>query len=168
MTEGTFSLPGKHAAQLIKLPNRILEKIGGLEAAKKAFGPDVLHRIEQAIDDQAELFQGVIDQYVREMNAASSDSEAFDQASMRKIRDISHELRGIAGTFGFHLASRVAKSLWGFLGEFQEPNPAVYNVVRMHVDTLLAAQTTRGDADGVALQVEKGLQSVIHKLRASA
>ena len=152
-------------ARMIRLPNRILKKIGGIEAAKKAFGPDVLNRLQDAIDSQAEEFEGIIDDYIKEMNLITADAQSFDANIIDQVRLISHELRGISGTFGFHLITRVSKSLWDFLGDFGEPSAVVHNIVRMHVDTLLAAQATRGDGDAVALQVERGLQSVISKFR---
>ncbi len=155
------------SVQIIKLPNQILEKIGGIEAAKQAFGPDVLTRVQDAIDSQAEEFVGVIDGYIKEMNVLSSKSAAFDAEAIEKTRLIAHELRGISGTFGFHLITRVSASLWEFLGEFGKSSDMVHGVVRMHVDTLIAAQTTGGEDDAVALQVEKGLRSVIEKLSAA-
>ena len=152
-------------ARIIRLPNRMLKKIGGIEAAKEAFGPDVLVRVQDAIDGQAEAFEGIIDQYIKRLNTVTIDKQPFDAGVIAEARSISHELRGISGTFGFHLITRVSKSLWDFLGDFNEPTPIVHNIVRMHVDTLLAAQATHGDGDAVALQVEKGLQSVIAKFR---
>ena len=153
--------------QIIKLPNVILEKIGGIEAAKKAFGPDVLTRVQDAIDSQAEEFVGVIHKYINDMNALSADAASFDAEAIEKTRLIAHELRGISGTFGFHLITRVSASLWNFLGEFGDGRDMVHGIVRMHIDTLVAAQAASGEDDAVALQVEKGLHSVIEKLRAA-
>ena len=153
--------------QIIKLPNVILEKIGGIEVAKKAFGPDVLTRVQDAIDSQAEEFVGVIDRYIKEMNVLTSDPAKFDDVVIEKTRLIAHELRGISGTFGFHFITRVSASLWEFLGEFGNASGVVHGVVRMHIDTLIAAQSASSENDAVVLQVESGLRSVIEKLRAT-
>ena len=155
------------SVQVIKLPNVILEKIGGIEAAKQAFGQDVLTRVQKAIDSQAEEFVSVIEDYIHEMNVLTADAASFDAGAKEKTRLIAHELRGISGTFGFHLITRVSASLWNFLGEFGGASDMVHGVVRMHVDTLIAAQGAGGEDDSVALQVEKGLHSVIEKLRAA-
>lgn len=168
MTQGQTASQPAGNARTIRLPNRILKKIGGIEAAKRAFGPDVLVRVQDAIDSQAEEFEGIIDQYIKRLNALTADKQPFDAKVIEESRAVSHELRGISGTFGFHLITRVSKSLWDFLGDFNDPSPIVHNIVRMHVDTLLAAQATCGDGDAVALQVEKGLQSVIAKFRAAS
>ncbi len=169
MDQSPAGKPKSKRVQIIKRPNLLLEKIGGIEAVKKLFGPAVLKRIESAIESQADDFADVIDGYVHELNQLTQDAAVFDRDVIEKVRSVSHELRGISGTFGLHLVTRVAKSLWNFLGEFDEPSPVVHNIVRMHVDTLLAAYSkgAASDGDAVARQVEAGLQSVVNKFRAA-
>lgn len=171
MSGNQSSDPKSLSPQIIKLPNRILEKIGGLEAAKKAFGADVLDRLQRAIDGQADEFEGVIDTYVQDLNVVTCDAALFDGAAIAKAQDICHELRGISGTFGFHLVSRVANSLFDFLEEYgalkTDDKTTIYNIVRMHVDTLSAAKSTGMGGEELAAQVEQGLLSVVAKFKAA-
>ncbi|MBL6959177.1 MAG: Hpt domain-containing protein [Rhodospirillales bacterium] len=151
--------------KIITPPNTLKSKVktGGPGAVDEA----ALERAEAVIEgltgsylewvqDDLKKLQAAFDQFVADNNAENLD----------KIFQISHDIKGQGGSFGYKLMTAVGNELCRFIEKTETVTPQTAEAIRLHVETLkiIIGRDLKGDGgkEGEALLV--GLQQVSDKL----
>jgi HPt (histidine-containing phosphotransfer) domain-containing protein len=108
------------------------------------FDPEMEERLKQAeaavtnlkpeFAKSVALDLKVIDELLAGLETDNSDNEALD-----RLRAIAHELKGNAGSYGFPLASAIAKCFYDLLRTLDIPNAQIITLLRNHRNTLAIA-----------------------------
>jgi chemotaxis protein histidine kinase CheA len=151
-------MPQDRRATIIETPNKLLQKLGGAAAVSQFLTPDTVRRLDMAIASQAGQFVYIIDEYVGALQSIVQTKKNIDENVVGELKKCAHELRGIAGTFGFSATTTIAKSLWNFLDSADPATRQVSNIVDVHVEALLATKSMKGDPDPAAQVIIKGLE----------
>ena len=85
--------------------------------------------------------------------------DARDRQSIRKIFEISHELRGLAGSFDLPLLTQVGTSLCDFVDRVEDPSALCQKVINLHIATMfqIVANNMTGNADETGQRLLDGL-----------
>jgi len=115
-----------------------------------------------AVDDLAELWQKF--QKMEEQGVSKEDIDA--------MYDISHEIRGQGGSFGYALISRIGDSLCKFLDGHETLKAMELDVIKVHILAMKAVfkQGLKGPQPEMAETLSELLQALRNKvnLRSSA
>ncbi len=105
------------------------------------FDPEMEKRLKQAeaavtnlkpeFTKSVALDLKVIDDILARLETDKSDSEA-----LHRLRATVHELKGNVGSFGFPLASAIAKCFYDLLQTLDVPNAQIITLLRNHRNTL--------------------------------
>lgn len=148
------------SARFLRLPSIAERKLGRDYAAPVRLDPRVLDQMQQTIREL-----GV--QYAETLKAQVGSLFAFIDTACRgqheprgQLYDLAHEVRGIAGTFGFPVVGRFAHSLCGYLETRRAIDPTV---LRFHVEAMYDAlqnmQTDPSVADATLKSLERLIES---------
>lgn len=155
-------------AQIIDRPNELLVKLGNPKNISMKLDPKTLKEIETAIDQQSGQFQAVLEDSLTKLNALTGQDGVFDEEIKDQVRSVAHELKGVAGTFGYHLLTEIAHSLQLFLEEVEGVPDYTRSIASMHVNAMNAAASIKGQPDDTSKQVVDGLKVMIQKFTAAA
>lgn len=154
--------------QIIDRPNQLLMKLGNPKNISMKLDPKTLKEIETAIDQQSGQFQAVLEESLAKLNALIGQAGDFDEEIKDQVRAVAHELKGVAGTFGYHLLTEIANSLQLFLEEVEGVPDYTRSIASMHVNAMNAAASIKGQPDDTSKQVVEGLKVMIQKFTVAA
>ncbi|MBL26912.1 MAG: hypothetical protein CMM50_05085 [Rhodospirillaceae bacterium] len=125
----------------IHRPNTLKMKVGGAPDSEAGMvDPVDLERARNAVREMAETYPAEVEgqlqklQELYEAAASGSGSDRYD--ALVEIRDIAHEIRGVAGTFGYAGCAKFATSLFDFTRSPDSFSDAHVMVVKIHVDAI--------------------------------
>lgn len=139
---------------MVKPPSRIADKVpkrGGPSpeaAITRALGMAedlIVNYQDWAIDDLQALWQEFQD-------AVAEKGEASDH--IERMFNLTHEIRGQGGTFGYPLVSTVGDSLCKFLENKTALQPLDLEIIRLHILAMRAVFRQKLKGDQKALQGE--------------
>lgn len=153
---------------VVKNPDRKLkEAIGSDLTAEKIFDPDNIRQAQQVILNMKTEYNAWVADDIGKMDAIymalSMDMEAKEPWDI--LRDTTFSMIGQAGTFGYHLASEVAKSLYEYVIHTPAPDAASLVVLRKHIDTLyvIFSKEMVGDGENIGREVVEALHELVGK-----
>lgn len=137
----------------------------GLKAVKGR-GPNldtILERSEHAIQalkrDYTESMKQDLLSLVSALEPLVAGTQENKAAALGNIYRISHDLRGLAGTFDYPLIARLATSLCDFVDQSSVECPLYVDVISTHVGAMRAVLSAKATGDGGATG-ERLLQGV--------
>lgn len=147
-------------------PNRTLKQKVGPEI-DKVFAPEKIEAAQADIDGkQAEFLEWVAKDLVQVEHACRGMEHDVTQVAklLPKLIKTAFSIKSQSGTFGYDLASRVAKSLYDF-GQVIAADEKHVKVVRMHVDALrtIFQQSLKGDGGVVGKELMTMLETLVAK-----
>jgi len=159
----------KEKPQIIQPPKRIGDKV------PRTGGPSAIEAIGKALklaDNLIDSYQGwAVDDLQRlwaafEQARKSRRNLAAEQASVRQMFNVAHEIRGQGGSFGYPLISLLADSLCKFLEPRGSLSARDLEIVRIHILALKAVfgQQLKGAQTGLSDE----LKPLLSTLRAKA
>jgi chemotaxis protein histidine kinase CheA len=132
----TVTIDGATPSHRARTRNKI-----GIRKSVMDFDPEMEKRLKQAeaavTNLKPEFAKSVtqdlklIDEILARLTADKSDNKALD-----RLRAIAHELKGNAGSFGFPLASAIAKCFYDLLLTLDIPNAQIITLLRNHRNVL--------------------------------
>ncbi len=144
----------------VKPPRRLMDKVGtqgGVEL------DDAMSRADAVLAKTAEDFPNVCNEWITTLNKLVPQNEADLDASVKdQLLQVSNDIRGQGGTFGFPLVTLVADSLVKFLDPRENTVAVEPMVVRLHIQALERLMRDKVTGDGGSTGVE--LRTVISAL----
>ena len=90
------------------------------------------------------------------------------EADLKRVFEISHDMKGQGGSFGFELITAVGNNLCRLLERIDDSSsPQVQNeAVRIHIDAmkLIISSRMRGDGGEQGTAILSGVQQMVEKL----
>ncbi len=159
-----------------KLPNTLQAKVAGGAVGTNTRGElplDLLEQAEEQLERSGLDFLEWAQEYLetlsgfckKALNAKGSRSETFAE-----IHNLSLELRGQGGTFGYPLITDISKMLYECTNEGCAEDDTAVEIVQHHIDSMRAVLRGKiaGDGGDVGLQLVEGLKQSIKKIQSSS
>ena len=137
---------GERVSSPVRLANHVSRR-GGRNVN------ELLREAEHAIEALSEEFRELAKADIAQLR------NARDGQSVQKIFEISHELRGLAGSFDLPMLTQVGTSLCDFVAQLESSNALCQEVVDLHIATMFQIVTNNmtGSPDQTGQQLLKGL-----------
>jgi hypothetical protein len=153
--------------EIINPPNLLKSKV-------KAGGPgavdaDTLNRAEAAIADMADQYLEWVVQDLDRIGTAfdnlKSASEENVPAKLEVIFQVSHDIKGQGGSFGYDMMTSVGNQLCRIIENSEPTNPKLVEAISVHIETmkLVIAQRIKGSGGSVGEQMLRGLEQIFKK-----
>jgi hypothetical protein len=153
--------------QIIEPDYRLKEKIGNVDV-KQIFTDEVIKKAQGKIENSRDNFLGWVAEDIEKLeklyNAAIADLESC-KLHIVELEKIADKIKAQAGTFGFNLATSVAKSLCNFCNKHKVIKNTHLIVIRKHIDTLSVIFKNKIEGDGgvVGTALHDGLKKLVEK-----
>ena len=153
--------------QLITPPNPLKNKVG--TGGPGAVDLSTLERAEKVIADLAETYLEWVEQDLVKLHKALqalSSATGDRKAELEAIYQISHDMKGQGGSFGYQLITVVGNQLCRFIEPLKQAGPNEIAVIKLHADTMSLIIANRMDGDGgeAGEAVLTGLNKVAAKI----
>jgi chemotaxis protein histidine kinase CheA len=130
--------------EIINPPNALKAKIGG---ALPAVDERAIARAEAALAQLSGHFEDWMEEELSHLLAAWSayDAQGGADAALHELHRRSHDLKGLAGTYGYPLVGRICGSLCKLTGEDLPADAprAPASLLKAHVDAVRAIVASR-------------------------
>lgn len=154
--------------EIITPPNVLKAKLGGPLSLNSE---DAIQRAEQALENLADEFDNWLDDEICRVEAAweAASSLTDRETQLNFVYGASHDLKGLATTYGYPLITRYADSLCKLLADEAMRQVAPANLIAAHVHACRTAMRDEIKSSnhpiGVALATE--LEGQVSKVRAT-
>ncbi len=154
--------------QILPPDYSIKKKIGMDVDLNTIFTPERIAAAQRAIDDQQSEFIGWAERDLVELDhayrAMKNDGANIDDSRITKVQKIAFSLKSQAGTFGYHLGSDVADSLYSYM----KSHPITADnlpVIEKHVESLktIFHKNIQGDGKEIGRELKASLNKLIAK-----
>ena len=101
--------------------------------------PEEIAKIETAVHKSKDKFVSQVAEKLRALRVTHHDVEKVPElqgAYLAQLRDESLAIKGLAGTFGFHLITTMASSLNDYVLKRTDASARQLIVIRLHIDML--------------------------------
>jgi HPt (histidine-containing phosphotransfer) domain-containing protein len=156
----------KHEAELIDL-----KTVGArrLQLRMPVFDEGALERVDSALEGMSSSFQQWLAEEIDRLQAArlNAQSTAWSLDAISAIASVTHDLKGVAGMYGYPLITQLAASLYRLLdAEDGKVAQATASLVEAHVDAMRVAarEEIRTDENAVGRQVLTALRRNVDAL----
>lgn len=152
-------------------PDYTLKKLVGHDIdLREALNSDVLEKAQAVINSHKDSFLEWVKQDLQTLELCYKEAaEHFPgcDEDIRKLARAAFVIKSQAGTFGFGLATRVAKSLDDFCTQQFRPESQHMTVVRKHIDALTAifSKNMAGDGDAIGTALMESLMRLVEKYK---
>lgn len=161
--DGLKAVPG-HPPVIFSPDSGLRNAIGTNKPLSGLITPDIIKEAQKAIDDLGEAsMQWIRDDLSAMQKAAASIAAGQGAQALETIKESTLSIKARSGTFGYKMASDVARLLYLFLcGDFLPGNPRHLVVVEKHIQVLMVifAQQIRERA-GLGDELYKELEHLI-------
>lgn len=132
-----------------------------------ALDPAALAKAEAALSSLSGQFDAWLDEEVTKLKAAHSSvlSHGVAGEAGERLHTHAHDLKGLGGTYGYPLVTRLAGSLCNLVGDAEARRRAPLALVTAHVDAIrtVVERQIRSDDDpagkALALALEAGVSA---------
>lgn len=154
--------------EMISPPNTLKTKVG--KGGPGAVSPEMLERAEQVIADLTDDYlEWVVEDLEKLVGAFNDLKEGKGEAKdlLDKVFQITHDMKGQGGSFGYDLITIVGNDLCRFLEDLEKPGPDDIKVIALHVDAMrvIITENIKGEGGKVGKQLLAGLDLVSTKAR---
>jgi hypothetical protein len=152
-------------------PDFTLKKIIGEDVdIKQVFSPENVSKAQEKIDAHKDSFLTWVKkdiEVLEESYAAAIAVLPHCDAEIKKLARTAFVIKSQAGTFGYSLATVVAKSLDDFCTRYFKPDNAHMTVIRKHIDTIsnIFAHNLVGDGGKVGTELANALFKLVDKYK---
>lgn len=153
--------------EMIDPPNTLKSKVG--IGGPGAVDPDTLARAEKVIADLADNYLEWAHEDMAKLQGALGElvSEGGDQKEkIAKVFQISHDMKGQGGSFGYDLITTIGNGLCRYLEHREEVGVAEIEAIKLHVGSMqvVLAKGIKGEGGEIGVQLLNGLEQVIAKV----
>ncbi|MBI1239799.1 MAG: hypothetical protein GC199_10720 [Alphaproteobacteria bacterium] len=146
--------------RLYRFRNRLKDKLGG-GPGPFTLPEDALAKVQEAFDKMSEDYPDWVAQNItqlREMHARCVDTPASRAKIFLEIQSLAHDMKGQGGTFGYHLITSFAASLYDFTGPKATISDSHVELVKAHLDAMSAVIKGRIKGNGGKIGIELSTQ----------
>jgi len=142
------------------------------DGARRDGGPDletIMARVRAGIEELEQEYLGEARGELAELSecliAAKNTAGAERSQALDRIFRISHDVRGVAGSFDYPLVTRIGSSLCGLIERTDTFGPLELAVIDLHVGAMKSIMSNRitGDGDAKAREMINGIDAVVRK-----
>lgn len=164
--------PGEALARAVEIERRAPEKARLIRASEDlrrravnhrqgvdlVLTGDLRRRLEQVIAEASPDFEQEILGRLAETRAklTSLNGDAFAMVFLLpQLHDLAIDIKGMGGTFGYHLLTDLAKSLQDFLAQVELPTTGECEMITIHIDAMymLLVRRIRGQGGDLERQL---------------
>lgn len=140
-----------------------------LQLSMPVFDDEALARVNSALENMSGSFSAWLNEELDRLQGArmAARSDAWSSETLSALASVTHDLKGIAGMYGYPLITQLAASLYRLLdAEDGAIARAEYTLVEAHVDAMRVAarDDIRTDDNLIGLQVLTTLRRRIDAL----
>jgi hypothetical protein len=157
--EGSTKRPGE--VEIIMPPDDLRRKVGGGRPSNPKAVEAILDEMNRVMETQKGTYKRVVRVNVDRFHRLAEDSGLPADYRRREMKCVAHELRGIAGTFGYVLVGRIADSFCDYVAAVDDGGLANVEVEKIHANAMSRALSAEGPLDKTSLAVLEGLRLVI-------
>lgn len=147
--------------RFVRVPSIAERKLGSDYVAPMRLDPRILDQMQatirtleakyiEALSAQVSMLQVLVD------TACEGDADARS-----RLYALAHDMRGLAGTFGFSITGRFADSLCGYLEQCNESEWRNGTVIRFHVDAIRDTLESPGTDGTITMETLDALEKLI-------
>jgi hypothetical protein len=156
--------------QIIEPPQTLRSKVklGG----PKAVDPEVLARAEAVITSMAGDYLQWVEKDLANIQHAWDELKAspdglVDKEKLDRIYQISHDIKGQGGSFGYQLMTVIGDKLCRFIEHLDRTGTKEIKVIHLHIDAMrvVIAQRIQDKGGAIGAQLVAGLDQVTAKVK---
>lgn len=152
--------------EVIHPPSKLADRVskGGPDPSEAIARAD--NTVQEMKKDYKTWLRDDIERLILALNAVKAASGSEDRnAKSETLFNVSFDIKGQAGTFGFSILSRVAKSLCKLIEEKASIEADDMGVIIAHVDAMRASasEQTDGTPSRISLEVVAALEGIVAK-----
>jgi hypothetical protein len=152
--------PSDVAARFVRLPSIAERKLGHDYVAPVRLDPRILDQMQRMIRELGTQYAETLKAQVGSLFAFIDPACGGSADARGQLYNTAHEVRGIAGTFGFPVVGRFANSLCGYLETRTSLDPTV---IRFHVEAMYDALQNVNADPALAAETLRSLETLIEK-----
>ncbi|MEN6542936.1 Hpt domain-containing protein [Parvibaculum sp.] len=145
-------------ARFVRLPSIAERKLGVDFTAPVRLDPRVLDQMQETIRELSARYSENLKTQVGSLFSFIEPAGAGDAEAWNQLYAMAHEIRGLAGTFGYPTVGRFAHSLCGYLENYKS---AASTVMRFHVEAMYDAVQSGGADEILASETLMSLERLI-------
>ncbi len=151
--------------KIINPPHTIATRVSGSGPMSQS----MMQKAEGVLKKHTEAFSGNAKAEVEELSKAVDElAQTLDshEESIHRIFQLSHNIRGQGGTFGYGLITDIAASLCNYVEELEKCDNSAITLIRAHVDAMRAVlmENAVGDGGKIGQEISKSLNLAVTKL----
>jgi hypothetical protein len=163
--------PEKEDVKILPPDYALKKMIGENVDINQIFSAENISKAQEAIDSHKDNFLEWVknDLMALEENYKNATTNIpACEADIGKLAKVAFVIKSQAGTFGFSLATLVAKSLDDFCNRDFRPSPEHLTVIRKHIDALQAifSKNIAGDGGTLGRELSSNLDKLVAKYTA--
>jgi len=169
MTENQNPLENSDNDVQIIPPDYAIKKILGDNVdIKSILSGENIAEAQEVINDHKNDFREWVVKDIESLNDCYNraiSNIADPSADMEEMAKLASTIKAHGGTFGYNLATLVAKSLDKFCNKVPNPTVEQMTVIRKHIDTLsvIFAKNIEGDGGEIGKELLGGLLTLVEK-----
>ncbi len=158
----------KNKVEIIDPPNHLKAKVG----PGTGIDPKLLADAEAAVEEMAADYVNWVQDDIAKLQATLDKVEADPgsaDAAYEEMFNISHDVKGQGGTFGYPLITRIGNSLCRYVEAFEDRSKIDPAICGAHINAMRAVITNKvaGDGGKLGAQLVTGLDAVVAKAKIS-
>ncbi len=165
----TSRLAGRDAVQretppdvrFIRVPSIAERKLGADYVAPMRLDPRVLDQMQSTIRTLETKYAEALSAQISMLQLLVEPSAKGDTEARSRLYSLAHDMRGLAGTFGFPLVGRFADSLCRYVEHCNEEDWRDGSVLRFHVDAIRDAIDNPGTDPAITMETLNALDRLI-------
>jgi hypothetical protein len=152
--------------QIINPPNLLRERVTG----SGPISAEMLARAEAAVESLSAQFSELLASEIGQLGSLHAESVGASTARRLEIAkaifEITHDLRGQAGTFDYPLITRIGSSLCRFTENLTDCDERCFEVIRVHIEAMVAVlhNALHGDGGPLGDAIASGLETAVKKI----
>ncbi|MEM1138449.1 MAG: hypothetical protein AAGH45_01095 [Pseudomonadota bacterium] len=153
-----------------RLRNRLKDKTGGVGGGSLDIDKEALEKAQAAFETVAEDYpdwvMGNIKTLIDHHTDLHGAAEGHDRERIyTKVRELTHDMRGQGGTFGYPLITNFADSLYGFVGPNAGTSDNHLEIIKSHIDAMnvVIRERIKGDGGEEGAVLATNLKQAIEK-----
>ncbi len=153
--------------EVINPPNTLKQKVG--TGGPGAVDLEALQRAEEVITGMTGSYLNWVAEDLKKIDKAYSklaNAQGDGKAEMEGIFQVSHDIKGQGGSFGYDLMTAIGNELCRLIEKIDTPGPGEIEAIKVHVDAmkLVIGEDMKGQGGKTGEKMLSGLQQVCDKL----
>jgi hypothetical protein len=147
----------------IEVPNKLRDKVGPGYGAD----PVAVEKADAIVENLKVAYEARLEQEIQDLLLRFKKMTETGAYDLDLLHDLTHEIRGEAGTFGYDLVSDIGKLLCELLSPMGEVSVGDARAISTHLKAMhtVVTQKIKGAGPEVAKEIVKGLTTIVEKSR---